>query len=65
MRIDRTTKVLLALIALGLWANAVSPLWSPRPVAAQDQAQMEKDIHDIAHDLHNIWGGICINGKIC
>ncbi len=29
MKTDRTTKALLALIALGLWLNAVAPLFHP------------------------------------
>jgi hypothetical protein len=29
MRTDRTTKVLLALIAIGLWLNAMVPLFHP------------------------------------
>ncbi len=29
MKLDRTTKLLLVLIALGLWANALSPLFRP------------------------------------
>lgn len=33
---DRTTKILLALIALGLLANAITPLLRPAPVAAAD-----------------------------
>jgi hypothetical protein len=34
--IDRTTKTILAAIALGLFANAVTPMLRPTPVAAQD-----------------------------
>jgi hypothetical protein len=33
--IDTTTKVILAMIALGLFANAVAPLLHPVPVSAQ------------------------------
>ena len=33
--IDRTTKIILTMIALGLMANAITPLLRPIPVAAQ------------------------------
>ena len=33
--IDRTTKIILAVIAFGLLANAIGPLLRPIPVAAQ------------------------------
>ena len=38
MRIDRTTKLLLALIAMGLFLNAIVPLTQPATVHAQDTA---------------------------
>jgi hypothetical protein len=34
--IDRTTKIILMIIALGLLANALTPLLRPIPVAAQN-----------------------------
>ena len=33
--IDRTTKIILGVIAFGLLANAIAPLLHPIPVAAQ------------------------------
>jgi hypothetical protein len=37
MRTDRTTKVLLALIAIGLWLNAVAPFFPVRAVRASSK----------------------------
>jgi hypothetical protein len=65
MKIDKTTKVLLALIALGLWLNVVAPLFHPVRVAAEDKEKMEQDLHDIAHDVHALYSGVCLNSKIC
>lgn len=36
MKVDRLTKALLALIAIGLWLNAVTPFFHSRPVRAMD-----------------------------
>jgi hypothetical protein len=67
MKVDRTTKALLLLIALGLWANALAPLFRPAPVVAArpDLDDIERQVKDIAHDVHGIWGGGCANSKIC
>ena len=52
---DRTTKLLLAAIALGLWANAVATVVRP---ARADSNTVEMYISSIAN-------GTCINRKIC
>ena len=67
MKPDCTTKVLLLLIALGLWANALVPALRPAIVAAArpDSDDMERDVHNIAHDVHSLYSGICLNTKIC
>jgi hypothetical protein len=67
---DRTSKILLAAIALGLWANAVVSLIKPQAVIAQDSQLSSIDDHlsRIDHDVHNledISDGTCTNGKIC
>ena len=62
MKTDRTTKILLAFIALGLWLNALAPLWHPRPVAAQDP---DHDIHQISESLQSISDGLCLNKTLC
>jgi hypothetical protein len=59
---DRTTKILLAAIALGLWANAgVSVL---RPAVAQVH-NVADDVHTIMAALGDIYTGRCTNKKIC
>jgi hypothetical protein len=59
--IDRTTKILLALIAAGLWANVVAPLAKVAPALAQSPnylARIDDNINDLAR-------GRCINTKLC
>lgn len=67
MKVDRTTKVLLLLIALGLWVNALAPMFRPVPVVAASPGQeaIAHAVNDIAHDVHAIYNGICLNEKIC
>jgi hypothetical protein len=71
---DRTTKLLLGLIALGLWANVTVTLFQPKAVAAQDRTLSSIDDHlsNIQSDLHKTWrnvddigDGTCTNGTIC
>lgn len=68
--VDRTTKILLASIALGLWANLLMP--SLRPIAAL--AQYESDhilrsidarLANIAFNIEKLQRGDCANGKLC
>ena len=58
MNTDRTTKVLLLLIASGLWANALVPI--VRPIAAKADPDYSSVLSDIAHDVHNL--SICVSG---
>ena len=67
---DRTTKILLALIATGLWANTIATLSQPKVASAQDATLTSIDSHlaRIDHDVHNladIEDGTCRNSKIC
>ncbi len=70
---DRTSKLLLAAIALGLWANAVIPLFRPHGVAAQDRtahtlSSIDDHLATIEHDVHDltdIGDGTCTNDAIC
>ena len=72
MTTDRTTKLLLALIALALFLNALIPLVQPESVEAQAPglvfeqdrvtAQVLTGIHD---ELERISNGNCRNDKIC
>jgi hypothetical protein len=59
---NRTTKVLLALIAAGLWANALMPLVKPTPAHAKIFGD---PIVSIAETLESIAGGACRNQKLC
>ena len=64
MKTDKITKLLLLMIALGLWVNALAPLFRPAPVAAQNE-ELHDTLKNIAHDVHGLWSGTCINTKIC
>ena len=57
---DRTTKALLAAIALGLWLNLVQT-WAT-PVAAQP---LNPAIDDILRHVRQIANGTCVNQTIC
>jgi hypothetical protein len=46
---DRTTKVILAAIALGLWVNAGVFVFRPAPAVASNDA-----LEGIAHDINRI-----------
>ena len=72
MKIDRTTKVLLALIAMGLFLNAIVPLAQPPTVQAQapgiiamQNRQTALVINRIHDELARISNGSCRNDKIC
>lgn len=64
MKTDRTTKLLLALIALGLFMNALNPWLMPMPVAAQNQ-DIAGYLSDIESSVSRIARGACPNIKIC
>jgi hypothetical protein len=64
---DKTTKVVLVVIALGLWANAIPCLI--RPVQAQPNHAAQPHYSDvlvpIRGDLSKIEDGFCSNSTIC
>ena len=67
---DRTTKLLLAAIALGLWVNIAAPLLRPTSVKAQvpyEQAQVpfEQSVQNIAQSISMIAYGNCPNRVLC
>jgi hypothetical protein len=75
---DRTTKILLAFIAAGLWMNALVPVFHSQRASAQDSTthllleQMQSDVSSIQSDvsslesnLGRIAHGTCTNDKIC
>ena len=55
MKIDRTTKALLALIAIALFLNALVPLMQPAAVHAQSQMG-ELQMRQISNDLTRVSG---------
>ena len=72
MPTDRTTKLLLALIAMALFLNALVPLAQPVAVNAQAPGIIaERDrqtaivITRIQEDLSAIANGTCRNSAIC
>ena len=75
---DRTTKILMVLIVLGLWANVSVELFHPTAIAAQDNTLLTSidnhlssiddhlsDIKSNVDSLERITRGTCSNGKIC
>jgi hypothetical protein len=62
---DKTTKIILIVIALGLWANIAVPLLKPDPVKAFDVDDIERLVKSLENDLGRIQRGTCSNGKIC
>jgi hypothetical protein len=61
MKADRTTKVLLLMIAIGLWLNALSPLFYAKKVSADTDSALQ----GIADDISKISKGLCLNRTIC
>ena len=72
MKTDRTTKVLLTLIAIGLFLNALGSY--PRSSVANAQSQYDLEfkldqirftVDQIEEDVSSISYGLCLNSKIC
>ena len=70
--VDRTTKILLLAIAVGLWMNVASQWLRPVAVHAAVEQLRSSDLSDIERYLRNIDGdlgriqrGTCINSTIC
>lgn len=53
--IDRSTKIILVIIAAGLWGNIAAPIFRPTAAMA-DQMEMY---------VAAIYNGTCVNHKIC
>ena len=59
MNSDRYMKTVLTVIAACLvWIVA-------RDVTLVKPAHASADLSTIEHDLHSIYSGLCLNGKIC
>mgnify|MGYP001224697166 CR=1 FL=1 len=58
MQTDKTTKLLLAAIAIGLFLNAFVPLLQPPVVEAQSTRTMERYLRSIDSELRTINGTV-------
>lgn len=69
MTVDKTTKILLFLIALGLFLNALNPWLLPRVAYAQhdELSGIATTVKSIDKRLANLMRGTpdCLNSKIC
>jgi hypothetical protein len=71
MTTDKVTKILLALITLGLFVNALNPWLRPMPTAAATQIDELSGIATSVKSIdvrlsHLLKGGAgCLNTKIC
>ena len=59
---DRTMKLLLLAIAVGLWVNVASQWFRPVPVQAAEQDYVIRSIDSAVKSIAN---GLCLNSKIC
>ena len=62
---DRTSKVLLAIIGMGLWANALVSILGSNEAVAQSISGMVGDISEIKSGVAALASGTCINSKLC
>jgi hypothetical protein len=64
---DMATKILLTVIALGLWANFAAGVMRPSIAIAQDTdlSATESALSSIQNDLDGMERGICRNRKLC
>jgi len=64
---DKTTKLLLALIAVALWAQLLVPFIHPVRVKANDATEedMLSKLSSIETDVSGIAVGTCVNETIC
>lgn len=68
MTTDRTTKILLAAVAIGLWLNVIGEWMQPVPAHAQPGLQfmqIERVLRDMQRDINQIAAGLCNNDTIC
>lgn len=70
---DRTTKLLLALVAIALWLNVFFMLFGPGAVAAVEAAQeappgmerIQELLENMDANLEVIALGSCMNARLC
>ncbi len=69
MTIDRYTKSVLTVIALGLLLNGLNPWIAPTKAYAEldlgDLGVISSNLGDIQMDVHRISNGQCSNRKLC
>jgi hypothetical protein len=66
MKVDRMTKCVLLLIAIGLWLNAISPLLQANSASASIESDIAlKRIVNIDNELGWLLAGDCTNRLIC
>ena len=63
--IDRTTKIFLGMIAVGLWANIMVAFFHPLTAVAQSHSTIATDVDALRGFVESIASGQCINRKIC
>lgn len=62
MLIDRSTKIILLLIASGLWVNAIGSALKTSPAHAADS---DVWLMSIDSNIAKLARGTCTNGKLC
>ena len=65
---DRTVKLLLAAIAVGLWMNMAVNLFRPIEVQAQSDLSIrsiQTHVASMQITLNAIAAGLCLNDKLC
>jgi len=69
MTIDRYTKFVLTVIALGLLLNGLNPWMIPTKAYAEidsgDLLAIQMQVIDIATNVSGISSGVCVNKKLC
>jgi len=61
VKLDKTTKMLLFMIALGLWLNALGLIFQVKKVSADTDTTLQS----IAEDINKISEGLCLNRTLC
>ena len=62
IHMDRSSKLILAALALGLWTN-IAILMRPTPASAQDSAAQM--LEQLTRDVRSIYNGTCLNRRLC
>jgi hypothetical protein len=61
-----SSKILLVIIALGIWVNAFIEWRRPLPPDPNyTLGQIQRDTEEISSDLHDLTQAVCHNSKLC